>query len=192
MKRRLGFTLIEAMICVAILAIVMASGVKNFSRSLNWLSNEARDERVLDMLAAAEDDLRQVPYPQLDEYARHGVVEEIGQRVPADASVVTLDNAPVLSVESVSRIDAEGHTQPLVALFSPPDKITLDARAAGAVVVVRYRGRLHLDATVTDVDDALHPTKHRQDATGKLITLTPYDGKQPIPEFIMSVLRTRP
>lgn len=60
-----GFTLIEVMICIAILAIVMGTGALVWNRSLSWFNREHDYSLALQLAGRAVDDLRRQPYDTL-------------------------------------------------------------------------------------------------------------------------------
>jgi prepilin-type N-terminal cleavage/methylation domain-containing protein len=60
-----GFTLIELMICLAIMAIVMSAGAFTWNRSLAWFNQEHDYALALEMARSAMDDLRHRPFESL-------------------------------------------------------------------------------------------------------------------------------
>lgn len=186
--RQRGFTLIEVMISVAILAIIFSASFQGWHRTQGWLAEEMDRSRAAQMLANAADVVRALPYDQVrsgDIDATDGEARHVG----ADGAV-PLDNLPVSRLAGVDAIGANGAVKSLDGATVDDGGVRLPTSFAGTPVRVRYVGRYCVSATCQEVDANLVPTAGA--GAARLATLQVLDGDAPVPYLTVTVLRMKP
>jgi prepilin-type N-terminal cleavage/methylation domain-containing protein len=124
-SRNRGFTLIEMMIVIAIVAIVWSTGVKT-TGSLRWLTREIYYEEGLRQLRRAKEQIDETPFRLLP---------PISATVPP-GGVIHL-NTPCLFPGSVSVVDA-GSGSAVAGFKVDEEKGRIEGLPAGRRVIVNY------------------------------------------------------